>query len=377
MHQTPKKRKATKQAFPQSKGEPANLKNLLLYGVLMVLALEFFRRIFVFLKAGDAPEWAIFLTSILWGVLGIWVLFYLANMITESLQERWRGLVVPWIFAGPALLILAYYLLIPTFRTLYLSFFDGSGTFIGLENYLYAFTSGPMLESFKNNLIWLVVGSGLSVVAGLVIATLADRTHPWFEVTIKSLIFLPMAISMIGSAVIWRFVYHFQPGETQIGLLNALLTSVGEVPQPWLILQPWNTLFLVVILIWMQAGYAMVIFSAAIKGVPSELLEAARIDGANEIQSFFQVTIPYIRGTIIAVTTTIIIFTLKIFDIVLGMTGGNFGTQVIANEQYRQMFEAGDFGKGSAIAIVLLLTVLPVVYYNVREFRSSHQKAGF
>jgi alpha-glucoside transport system permease protein len=234
---------------------------------------------------------------------------------------------------------------------------------------VYAFTSDAMLESFRNNLIWLVVGTGFSVGFGLIVAVLADRTRPGFETIIKALIFMPMAISMVGASVIWKFVYEFRPpGAEQIGLLNAILTGLGGKPQAWLLNQPWNTLFLIAIVVWLQTGYAMVIISAAIKGVPSELLEAGRIDGANEVRVFFNIIIPYIQGTLVTVSTTVILFTLKIFDVVQSMTGGNFGTQVIANEQYTQMFRAFHFGRGAAIAIVLLVAVIPVMWYNLRQF---------
>jgi alpha-glucoside transport system permease protein len=273
-------------------------------------------------------------------------------------------------FIGPAVAILTWYLFLPTLRSFWASLRDARGeNFVGLENYVYAFTSKAMLESFRNNLIWLVVGTGFSVGFGLLIAVLADRTHPRFETVIKALIFMPMAISMVGASVIWRFVYEFRPaGANQIGLLNAIVTGLGGKPQAWLLVQPWNTLFLIVIVIWLQTGYAMVILSAAIKGIPVELLEAGRTDGATEVQVFFRIVVPYIRGTLVTVSTTIILFTLKIFDIVQSMTGGNFGTQVIANEQYTQMFRAFHFGRGAAIAIVLLIAVIPVMYYNLRQF---------
>jgi alpha-glucoside transport system permease protein len=234
---------------------------------------------------------------------------------------------------------------------------------------VYAVTSSAMLESFRNNLIWLVVGTGFSVGFGLLIAVLADRTDSRFEAIIKAFIFMPMAISMVGASVIWRFVYEFRPaGAEQIGLLNAILVGLGAEPQAWLLLRPWNTLFLIVIVVWLQTGYAMVIISAAIKGIPAELLEAGRTDGATEVQVFFRIIVPYIRGTLVTVSTTIILFTLKVFDIVQSMTGGNFGTQVIANEQFSQMFRAYHYGRGAAIAIVLLILVTPVMYYNLRQF---------
>ncbi len=225
-----------------------------------------------------------------------------------------------------------------------------------------------MQEAVRNNVLWIVFGATLSVVFGLLIAVLADRSR--FENIAKSLIFLPMAISMVGAGVIWNFVYEIKDAASpQIGLLNALWVAVGGQPQAWTAqLQPWNNLFLIVILIWLQTGYAMVLFSAAIKGIPGELLEAARVDGATEVQTFFKIMIPYIMGTIVTVSTTIIIFTLKIFDVVQVMTGGQFGTHVIATQFYRQYFTNRNFGYGSAIAIVLLIAVIPVMVYNLKQF---------
>jgi alpha-glucoside transport system permease protein len=334
-------------------------------------------RVFIFLRDSNAPQWVIAIVAIIWGVGGVAALFLLANAFIEQLPARWKTRLTPFVFVGPAIAILAWYLFIPTLRSIYSSLLNADQTqFVGLDNYVYAFTSQPMLESFRNNLLWLVIGTGFSVGFGLIVATLADRTHPRFETVVKSLIFLPMAISMVGASVIWRFIYAFVPaGSAQYGLLNAIVVGLGGDPVAWISLRPWNNLFLIVILIWLQTGYAMVILSAAIKGIPAELLEAARIDGANEFQVFFRITIPYIQGTIVTVATTIVIFTLKIFDIVQAMTGGNFGTQVIANEQYRQMFRAFNFGRGAAIAIVLLVAVIPVMIYNLRQF--SEQTEAF
>jgi len=327
-------------------------------------------RVFLFLRDSQASHWIIALVAIIWGVGGVLALFFVTNFTVERFPYRWRARLMPFVFVGPATAILSWYLLLPVVRSFYVSLFDASGKhFVGLANYVFTFTSQAMVESFRNNLIWLVVGTGFSVGFGLLIAVLADRTNPKFEVIIKGLIFMPMAISMVGASVIWRFIYAFRPaGANQIGLLNAVVTALGGKPQPWLLLKPWNNLFLIVILIWLQTGFAMVIISAAIKGIPNELLEAGRIDGANETQLFFRITMPVIRGTLITVATTIVIFTLKIFDIVQAMTGGNFGTQVIANEQYVQMFRAFDFGRGAAIAIVLLILVIPVMWYNLRQF---------
>ncbi len=327
-------------------------------------------RVFIFLRDTRAPHWITAGVAIVWGVGGVMALFFLANMVIEQLPVRWRTRLTPFLFVGPALVILAWYLALPTVRTFYASLLDARGEqFVGLENYVYAFTSDAMLESFRNNLLWLVIGTGFSVGFGLLIAVLADRTHPLFETFIKALIFMPMAISMVGASVIWKFVYEFRPpGAEQIGLLNAVVTALGGQPRAWLLMQPWNTLLLIVILIWLQTGYAMVIISAAIKAIPRELLEAGRIDGADEVQIFFRIILPTIRGTILTVATTIVLFTLKIFDIVQTVTGGNFGTQVIANEQYNQMFRAFHYGRGAAIAIVLLVAVIPVMWYNLRQF---------
>lgn len=327
-------------------------------------------QVFRFLRDAAAPKWATAIVAIIWGVGGALALFFVANLVIEQLGDRWKRRLTPFVFVGPALVVLGWYLFLPTIRSFYASLFDANGeNFVGLANYVYAFTSDAMLESFRNNLIWLVFGTGFSVGFGLLIAVLADRTHPRFETVIKAFIFMPIAISMVGASVIWRFIYEFRPpGAEQIGLLNAILTALGSKPQAWLLLQPWNNLFLIAIMVWLQTGYAMVIISAAIKGIPAELLEAARIDGANERQVFFRIVIPYIQGTLVTVSTTIILFTLRIFDIVQSMTGGNFGTQVIANEQYTQMFRAFHFGRGAAIAIVLLVAVIPVMWYNLRQF---------
>jgi alpha-glucoside transport system permease protein len=219
--------------------------------------------------------------------------------------------------------------------------------------------------------MWLIFGAGLTVVLGLLVATLADRSR--HEKLVKAVIFMPMAISLVGAGVIWKFIYAVKDeSQPQIGLLNAIVVAFGGEPQAWIAqLQPWNNLFLIVIVVWLQTGYAMVLFSAAIKSVPTELLEAARIDGAGELRIFFQIIVPSIMGMIITVTATVIIFTLKIFDVVIVMTGGNFGTDVIATQFYNQYFVNRNFGLGSTIAIVLLILVTPVVIYNLRQFRKS------
>jgi alpha-glucoside transport system permease protein len=331
---------------------------------------------FLFLRDSEAPKLVISIVAIIWGVGGVALLFWVFNWIVEQFSEAWTARLQPFVFIGPAMAILIWYLALPTVRTFWISLFDrNSENFVGLQNYVSVFTDRTMLEAFRNNILWLIIGTGVSVAVGLLISVLADRSK--YERLAKSLIFLPMAISFVGAGIIWNFIYEVKPvGSPQIGLLNAILVGLGADPQPfpaWTAIAPWNNLFLIVIVVWLQTGYAMTLFSAALKGIPSELLEAGRVDGATEVQIFFRIMVPYIKGTIITVTTTIAIFTLKIFDVVLVMTGGQFGTEVIATNFYRQYFSNRNFGFGSAIAIVLLIAVIPVMVYNLKQF--SEQEA--
>ena len=328
---------------------------------------------FLFLRDSKAPQVVLVLVAIVWGVGGVAMLYAVSNWVVEQFPKEWTRRLQPFVFVGPGLAILAWYLAIPTIRTLVLSFKDATGMhWAGLSNYIYAFTDRVMLEAFRNNLLWMIFGTTCSVGLGLLIAVLADRSR--FESVYKAIIFMPMAISFVGAGVIWKFVYTYKgigSGIQEIGLLNAIILGWGGTPQPWLQHSPWNNFFLIIIMVWLQTGYAMVIISSAIKGVPTELLEAARIDGSSEIQAFFRIIIPYIQGTLLTVTTTIIIFSLKLFDIVRVMTGGNNGTNVIANEFYIERFTYGNAGRASAIAVVLLVAVIPVMIYNLRQFRES------
>jgi alpha-glucoside transport system permease protein len=348
---------------------------------------------FIFLRDSDAPKWVVALVAIIWGVGGVALLYWVFNGIVERLSDLWRQRLQPFVFVGPAMAILLWYLAIPVYRTFWLSLFHRDGfpdgfsvwlpwtwpaaiqndAFVGLSNYVAMFTQRLLQEAIRNNVMWIIFGSTLSVVFGLLVAVLADRSR--FERVAKSLIFLPMAISFVGASVIWNFMYEVLPADSpQIGVLNAIVVALGGQPHPWdkwIAILPWNNLFLILIVIWLQTGFAMVLFSAALKGIPEELLEAGRVDGASEVQIFFGIMIPYIMGTIITVWTTIVIFTLKIFDVVYVMTGGQFGTHVIATQFYRQSFTARNSGLGSAIAIVLLLTVIPVMIYNLRQFREQ------
>ena len=326
---------------------------------------------YIFLRDSNAPQLVMALVAIVWGVGGVVLLYSATNFVVEQLPREWTRRLQPFMFIGPAIAILVWFLALPTVRTLYLSFMNSTGfEFNGLKNYVFALTDRIMLEAFRNNLLWMILGTGLSVGLGLIIAVLADRSK--LEKVYKAIIFMPMAISFVGAGVIWKFVYTYRGegvGIQEIGLLNAIVLAFGGQSQPWLLIPPWNNLFLIIIMVWLQTGYAMVIISSAVKGIPAELLEAARVDGATETQVFFRIIIPSIQGTLLTVSTTIIIISLKLFDIVRVMTGGNNGTNVIANEFYIQQFTYNNSGRASAIAIILLIAVIPVMIYNLRQFR--------
>ncbi|MBO2518675.1 MULTISPECIES: carbohydrate ABC transporter permease [Limnochorda] len=275
-----------------------------------------------------------------------------------------------WSFVAPALFFLGLYLVYPTLATIHTSFLDRHGEgWVGLTNYVYAFTSPAMRTAFRNNLLWMVVFTTVTVGLGLLLAVLTDRVR--YEGVAKSIIFLPMAVSFVGAGVIWKFVYAYNPpGANQIGLLNQIVVALGGEPVGWLLEQPWvNNLALIMVGIWIWTGFAMVILSAAYKGIPKELKEAARVDGASEWQLFWHVSLPYIQSTIAVVATTMIINVLKIFDIVYVMTNGNFGTEVLANRMYKEMFQFRNFGRAGAVAVILFLAILPLMLLNIHRFR--------
>jgi alpha-glucoside transport system permease protein len=281
-------------------------------------------------------------------------------------RDNIRSQIRPWLFLFPALLFLTVYLVYPVVETFRLSFFDKNGNFVGFANYLWAFADPGFKQSIFNNILWLLIVPFFATAFGLVIAVLADKL--WWGTIAKSLVFMPMAISFVGASVIWRFVYDYRAaGENQIGLLNAIVTGLGLPPQAWITLPLWNSVFLMVILIWIQAGFAMVILSAALRGVPEETLEAARIDGANGFRIFFDIMIPQIWGTIVVVWTTITIVVLKVFDIIFAMTNGQWDTEVLANFMFKWMFVNFDYGRGSTIAVIIMLAVLPIMIWNIRR----------
>lgn len=300
------------------------------------------------------------------GVGGIWLLYIGASSLVGLTRPRWQARIIPWVFIVPAMLLLTVYLIYPTVSTVITSFTEDGGF---AANYG-QLTSAAMLAIFRNNILWLVVATGGSVLLGLVIAGLFDRIRR--EALAKTFIFLPLAISLVGASVIWRFVYTWRPpSQPQYGLLNAVWTSFGFQPVPWIQTPPVNNFALIVIMIWLQTGFAMVVLSAAIKGVSTEVIEAARLDGASESQLFFRVIVPIIKGSIITVATTIAIAVLKIFDIVYVMTGGRYDTDVVANRMFLEMFQFFHDGRAAALAVVLFIAVLPIMYVNLRNLRTQ------
>jgi alpha-glucoside transport system permease protein len=293
-----------------------------------------------------------------------------------------QGTWTPWIYLAPALIVMTAFIVYPGVTTFLLSLRDRTGANSAgtlcragepcwgiFENYRYALTSSVMQTAFINNIIWILVMVTGTVALGLLIASLADRVR--YEALAKAIIFMPMAISFVGAGVIWRFVYDFRPGQTQIGLLNAIVTSLGGDPQAWLTIPTINTLALNAVGIWMWTGFCMTILAAALKGVPDEIIEAARVDGANEWRIFSAIMVPLILPTITVVITTMIINVLKIFDIVYVMTGGNYGTEVIANRMYTEQYQAYHTGRAAAIAVVLILVIVPAMIMNIRRFREQ------
>lgn len=328
---------------------------------------------FQFLRNSDAPKLVLALVAIIVGVGGIFVLFWAMDFAVSQFSDRVQERVRPYVFVGPALVILSVFLVYPAINTTILSFKDAtSDTFVGLDNYKFVFSDPAMLRSIRNTLGWVIAIPLFTVGVGLAFATLADRLQRG-EAFAKSLIFLPMAVSFVGASIVWRFVYSFRPEGfgSQIGLLNGIMVSLGKQPVAWLQEAPWNNLLLMVVMVWLQTGFAMVILSAAIKAVPDDILEAARIDGAREIQVFWRVIVPSIMSTIVVVTTTMVINAMKIFDIIWVMTNGQNGTEVIAERMLRWFFKFRDNGKGAAIAVVLFLAVIPIMVLNVRRFREE------
>ncbi len=334
----------------------------------------------VFLSFGLFPE--VYLNSkiligviaVVVGVGGAAVLFFFLNMFVEGMPAKLSGRVVPYAYLLPGFGLIGLMLLYPAVQTIVYSFADQkSENWVGLENYRTIFADSAFRQTLLNNLLWLIIVPAVTVAMGIVVAVLTDKLSKRGESLSKSFIFLPMAISFVGASAIWGLVYDFSTGKSQTGLLNAVWTTLGGTAQTWLQIDTakLNSILLMVIVIWLQVGFAMILMSSAIKGVPEDTMEAARIDGASEWQIFWRVVIPQIKGTTITVFITVLILVLKIFDIVYVLTNGAFNTNVIANLFFFELFANGNAGKASAIVVVLLVAITPVLIYQVRHFRAE------
>jgi len=359
-----------------------SLANLLTYGplqflvsiVIPVLAFVILWRSFVFMRDSNASRYLIGTVALFVGVFGVWILFIAMNNLVERLPTKMRDALRPYLFVGPAMVVLGVYLVYPAINTLIRSMMNrDSDKWTWFENYKFIFTDSEMLQTLGNNLQWLIVVTTSTIVLGLILAILTDRLRRWPENAAKALIFLPMAISAVGASVIWKFMYHQVsfPGKPQIGLLNAIRVGVGLDTVSFVRSQPINNYAFMVIMIWLLTGYCMVILSAAVKGVPQELLEAARIDGASELRVFFRVIIPVIMPTILTLATTVLIMVLKIFDIIYVFGGERYGADVIANRMFRELFTYVNYGLGSALASLLLVAVIPIIIWNLRSLRNA------
>ncbi len=307
-----------------------------------------------------------------------------------------QGKLVPWLYLLPALIVMTFFIVYPMINTIGLSFLNKDGTASAattcqqgnscwgiFENYHYALTAemdtsspGALWSSFwsssyGNTIKWILLMVSGSVGIGLAFAMLADRVK--YEALAKAVIFMPMAISFVGAGIIWKFVYDYGTSNVQIGLLNAILAALGQPPVAWVATVPFNTVMLIIVGIWIWTGFCMTILSASIKSVPDEIMEAARIDGATEWAVFWRVVVPIIMPTIIVVITTMVINTLKVFDIVYVMTGGNFKTDVIANRMYTEMYKNFNVGHGTAVAVVLVVAIIPFVYLNIKRFMAQEE----
>ena len=299
---------------------------------------------------------------------------YGTELLLRLAPERLKATLRPWLWLLPALLFLGVFLIYPTIGTIIRSFQDKIGTaFVGLDNYAWFFGTDEALVALRNNVIWLVLLPLITVGFGLIIAVLVDRVR--YESIAKSVIFVPLAISMVAAGVIWKFMYAYKsPGEAQVGTVNGVLTTFGGSPVPWILNDTLalNTIALIVVMAWMWTGFAMVIISAALKGINSELLEAARVDGANELQVLRGIIIPLLMPTLTVIATTMIITALKVFDVVYTLTNGAYGTDVIARQLFARIANS-DYGRAAAVGVVLLVAVTPILLLNIRRFREQEE----
>lgn len=374
---------------PDERAEsPADPKRILI-GAVSLIAVGWFVGN-GFLALAYYPEWFAFgvpvldkiiqaLLAMVLGIGGAMLFFYCMNVFVEGLPGRIGQFLMPYAWILPGYFTIGLLLLYPTIQTVNYSLANKDSTAYVTpiyQNFVDVLSSPDFLRTIGNNLLWLLIVPASTVAIGLLVAVLADRLAPRGESISKSLMFMPMAISFVGASTIWGFIYDYQSGDTQIGVLNAIVKALGGQPQSWLTIDRFalNSLLLMVIVVWLQVGYAMVLLSTAIKNVPDETLEAARIDGASELKIFFQIILPQVKGTIITVFVTVFIMVMKIFDIVYVMTNGNFKTNVIANLFFQELFIQRNAGKASAIVVILLVAVIPVLIYQVRHFKREESE---
>jgi alpha-glucoside transport system permease protein len=316
------------------------------------------------------------LQAVVAGIVITALIYWLLNLLIHRLPEKIKKKVEPYVFIGPVLLLIGIFIVIPTIQSIRLSFMeeeiDGSTTFVGLQNFKDLFAEDYFPNMVVNNLMWIAIVPFMTVAIGLAIAQFANNVGSKSEKIFKSIFFMPMTISFVSAAVIWRYIYAYAPeGQDQVGLLNTLWMKLGGSPQAWFQIEAFrfNNLLLMVILIWLSAGYSMVLLSAAIKSVPEDTLEAGRVDGASTGQIFFKIVLPQIWPTVVAVFITVLIGAMKVFDIVLAMTGGNYNTTVLAQTFYLEYFIYGNTGKAMAAVVILIAAIVPVMFYQVRHYR--------
>jgi alpha-glucoside transport system permease protein len=314
--------------------------------------------------------------AVIGGIAITALIYWLLNLLIHRLPEKIKKKVEPYVFIGPVLILIGIFIVIPTIQSVRLSFMeeeiDGSTTWVGLQNFKDLFAEEYFPNMVVNNLMWIAIVPVMTVSIGLAIAQFANNVGSRSEKIFKSIFFMPMTISFVSAAVIWRYIYAYAPeGQDQVGLLNTLWIKLGGSPQAWFQIEAFrfNNLLLMVILIWLSAGYSMVLLSAAIKSVPEDTLEAGRVDGANTGQIFFKIVLPQIWPTVVAVFITVLIGAMKIFDIVLAMTGGNYNTTVLAQTFYLEYFSYGNTGKAMAAVVILIAAIIPVMFYQVRHYR--------
>ncbi|TDD67418.1 sugar ABC transporter permease [Jiangella aurantiaca] len=301
-------------------------------------------------------------------VVAGWAYLRLGDRALAALPHGAYRRLVPWLFAGPAVAMVLLALAFPAVVTVGWSFVGADGGFAGFANYAQTLSDEVTRIALRNTVLWVMLLPSLAVLAGLAIAVLAERVR--YGALVKAALFLPIAISAVAAGVIWSFMYDYQPsGAAQTATLNAVVTALGGEPVAWIVDAATNNYALIGATLWTQAGFAMVIFDAALRSVPDELLEAARLDGASEWTAFRHVTLPFLMPTVVVVATTMTVTALKAFDIVYVMTNGNYGTDVLSTVMYRALFTAKDNGLAGAVATILMLTVVPIMVFNVRQFR--------